>query len=173
MLALQLKGQVADARNFPKGQQAKLSMSTYILDAIYAHQQFPSMGWARTPSKTFVHTYWRLFPECSFLGVITHLSDHLVTPVYRMIFEQDPSFMSQIEMEALVDIANWYASTLDTFIRMYNVEKALQVLPNFSMDKLVMQEVTYHISKGLSPRLHKKKKNPWSALPFRIRLYKI
>lgn len=76
-------------------------------------------------------------------------------------------------MEALIDIAHWYASPLGTFIWMYNVKKALHILTKFSMDKLVMQEVSYHISIGLLDRLHRKKKAPWPALPLRIELYEI
>lgn len=81
--------------------------------------------------------------------------------------------MSQETMEALIDIANWYASSLGTFIRMYNMEKALHVLPKLYMDKLVMQEVSYHISTGLSARLQRKKKAPWPTLPLWTRLYEI
>jgi len=41
------------------------------------------------------------------------------------------------------------------------------------MDKLVMQEVSYHLSIGLSSRMHRKKKAPWPNLHLHIRLYKI
>ena len=81
--------------------------------------------------------------------------------------------MSQAMMEALIDIIDWYASALGTFIQMHNAEKASHVLPNFSMDKLVMQEVSYHIMIGLSARLHAKKKETWPALPLWIGLYEI
>jgi len=40
-------------------------------------------------------------------------------------------------------------------------------------DKLIMQEVLYHILVGLLARLHQKKKEPWPTLPFHIRLYEI
>lgn len=73
-------------------------------------------------------------------------------------------------MEALLNIADWYASPEGTFIRMYNKEKALNVLPRFSKDKLVMQEVAYHISTGFLAALHKKKKAPWPKFPMRIGL---
>jgi len=76
-------------------------------------------------------------------------------------------------MEALVNIVDWYASPFGTLIQMYNVEKASHVLPKFSMDKLVMQEVAYHISTGLSVRLHIEKNAPWPTLPLRIELYEI
>jgi len=61
-------------------------------------------------------------------------------------------------MEELLNIADWYASPEGTFIRMHTTEKALHVLSRFSMDKLVMQEVVYHIMTGLSARLHRKRK---------------
>lgn len=90
-----------------------------------------------------------------------------------MIFDQDPSCMSMAVMKSLIDIAEWYSSPLGTFIWMYYAKKARHVLPKFSMDNLVMQEVSYYISTGLSTRLHKKKKAPWLALPLQIELYEI
>ena len=81
--------------------------------------------------------------------------------------------MSQEEMKVLVNIADWYASPLDTFIQVYNMDKAPHALSKFSMDKLVMQEVAYHMSTRLSTRLHRNKNAPWPALPLRIGLYEI
>ena len=72
-----------------------------------------------------------------------------------------------------MNIIDWYASPNGTFIGMYSVEKDLYVLLKFSMDKLVMQEVAYHISTGLLAGLHRKKKPPWSMLPLRVGLYTI
>ena len=90
-----------------------------------------------------------------------------------MIFKKDPPCMLKAIMEALIDIDDWCASLFDTFIWMYNAEKPLHVLPNFSLDNLVTQEVSYHISAGLTARLHRKKKEPWPPLLLYIRLYKI
>lgn len=53
------------------------------------------------------------------------------------------------------------------------MKKDLHVLPKFTMDRLVMQEVTYHITTRLLTRLHRKKKAPWTALPLWIVLYEI
>ena len=99
-----------------------------------------------------MYTFCNFFLECNYRGVILQLSDYFITPVYRMIFKQDPPCMSQETMEALVNITDWYASPLGTFIRMYNAEKPPQVLSKFSMCKIVMQEVSYHISVGMSVR---------------------
>lgn len=42
-----------------------------------------------------------------------------------------------------------------------------------SMDKLIIQEVSYNISIGLSTRLHRKKKAPYPTLSLQIGLYEI
>ena len=118
MLAHPLKEQATRARKLPSGMQEKIYMSAYILDAICACQEFPGLKWAWTLAETAVNTYCKMLSECSFIGVITQLCDHFVTPVYKMIFEYDPPFMSKVVMEALIDIANWYASLSNTFMRM-------------------------------------------------------
>lgn len=81
--------------------------------------------------------------------------------------------MSQEAMEALLNIIDWYSSPSDTFIRMFGRDKPPRILPRFTMEKLVMQEVRYHISTRLSARLHRRKNAPWPALPLRIGLYDI
>lgn len=81
--------------------------------------------------------------------------------------------MSKAVTEALIDIAYWYASSSDTFIHMHKMEKPLHVLQKSALYKLIMQEVSYHISTRLSARLHQKKKAPWSALPLLIMLHEI
>lgn len=118
--------------------QAKIYTYTYILDAICAQQEFSGLKSAWTPTDTVVNTYYKMLFECNFKGVITQLSNQFVTPVYKMIFEQDPPCMSKAAMDALIDIADWYASLSGTFIQMYSVEKPSHVPPKFSLDKLVM-----------------------------------
>lgn len=81
--------------------------------------------------------------------------------------------MSMVAMEALIDIVDWYASSSDTFIWMYNMEKPLNVLLKFSLDILIMQEVSFHILARLTARLHRNKKEPWPTFPLHIRLYEI
>lgn len=81
--------------------------------------------------------------------------------------------MSQEAMQTLLNIAGWYASPDGTFIRMFDLEKPLDELPRFTTDKLVMQEVSYHISIGLSTRLHRRSKTPCPTIPLWIGLYEI
>lgn len=81
--------------------------------------------------------------------------------------------MFQEETEVILNITDWYASPGGTFIRVFGEEKPPHVLLRYATYKLVMQEVTYHLSIGLSVGLHRKKKAPWPTLPLWIRLYKI
>lgn len=131
MLAYQLKEQVTKARQSPGGMHTDIYMSTYILDVIYARQLFPSLEWAWPLMETIVNIYFKLLSKCNFRGVITWLSDHFVTPMYTMIFKQDPLCMSKESMEALIGIVDWYTSSSSTFIPMFNAEKPPHVLPNF------------------------------------------
>jgi len=81
--------------------------------------------------------------------------------------------MSQEMMQALLNIAYWYASPGGTFIRIFGAKKPPHELLRFSTDRLVTQEVAYHISTGLSARLHRRKKAPWPTLPLWVGLYEI
>jgi len=76
---------------------------------------------------------------------MARLSDHFMILVYKFIFEQDPPCISQESMETLVNIVYCYALVGGTLIRIFGREKPLHVLPWFSMEKLVMQGVAYHI----------------------------
>lgn len=56
--------------------------------------------------------------------------------------------MSKEAMEALIGIADWYASPFGAFIQMFSAKKPPNFLSNFALDVVVMQEVAYHISAG-------------------------
>lgn len=81
------------------------------------------------------------------------MPNRLVTPVYRLIFEQDSPYMSEEAMKAFLGIADWYGSPNDMFVRVFSADKSSNVLPKFALDVLVMQEATYHISVGLTTRM--------------------
>lgn len=54
--------------------------------------------------------------------------------------------MSEEVMKVLLGIENWYASPDDMFIQVFSADKPPHVLPKFSLDVLIIQEVTYYIS---------------------------
>lgn len=59
-------------------------------------------------------------------------------PLYNLIFEEDPPFMSREEMETIVDIVDWHASPSATFLRVFGEKKPLHLLQRYATDKLVM-----------------------------------
>jgi len=71
-------------------------------------------------------------------------------------------------MEVITKITDWYASPGGTFLRVFDREKPMHVLPRYATDKLSMQEVSYHLAIGLSTTFHMKKKAPWPTLPLQI-----
>ena len=73
--------------------------------------------------------------------------------------------MSQEVMEVILNIVDWYASLSGTFIRVFGGEKPPHVLPMYATDKLVMQEISYHLSMGLFIGLHRNKKASLHAFP--------
>lgn len=81
--------------------------------------------------------------------------------------------MSQEVMQELLNIVDWCTSPGGTFINMFGGKKPPHVLPRFATDILVMQEVSCHISIGLSVRPHRRKKTPWPSLPLQFELYEI
>lgn len=125
--------------NPPKGGQARFYMSAYLLDAICAHNAFPSMNWAWSPRELVVHIYYKLLSDCSHRGVMEKLTDHFLIPLYKVIFEEGPLCMSPTAMEAILEIADWFASLDGTFLRMFGREKLSHVLPRYVTDKLIIK----------------------------------
>lgn len=104
---------------------------------------------------------------------MARLDYHFIILVYKLIFEKNPPCMSQEVMEEILNIVYWYASPSGTFIKVFCGEKPPRVLPRYATEKLVMQEVAYHLSVGLSAGLHRKKKAPWPSFPLHIKSYEI
>lgn len=66
-----------------------------------------------------------------------------------MIFEEEPPCMPCEMMEAMPELADWFASPDETYLKMFGSQKSPHILPRYATDKLVMQEFAYHISTGL------------------------
>ena len=143
-------------------------MYSYLLDSICAHNAFPGMNWAWSPRELVVHSYCKILSNCSHRVVVEKLTDHFLIPLYKMIFEEEPSYMSHGAMEAILEIAYWFASPDDTFLRVFDDHKLSHIFLRYATNKLVKQEVSYHLSTGLLGDLHRKKKAPWPALPTQI-----
>ena len=76
-------------------------------------------------------------------------------------------------MEVVSELVDLFASSNDTFLRVFGGQKSPHLLSRYAIDKLVMQEVAYHLSAGLLGVLHRKKKAHWPVLPLQIGLCEI
>lgn len=85
LLVQQLKSHVAKAWNLPKNEQTRFFMSKYLLDAICAQQQFPSMNWTWTPQETTMNIYFKSIFYCSYQGVMARLTYHFIIPLYKLL----------------------------------------------------------------------------------------
>lgn len=81
--------------------------------------------------------------------------------------------MSYEAMEVVSKIEDQFTSLDHTFLTLFGRQKSLHLLLRYPTDKLVMQEVVYHLSTRLLAVLQRKKKAPWNALPIQIGLYEI
>jgi len=93
------------------------------------------------------------------------LANHFLITLYKMIFQEETPCMSREAVKAVSKLANWFASLNDTYLIVFGGHKSPHFLPRYATDKLVMQEVAYHLSTGLSWVLQMKKKSPWATLP--------
>jgi len=61
--------------------------------------------------------------------------------------------MSHEEMEEISKFIDWFSSPYSTYFKEFGSSKSSHMLPSYATDKLVMQEVAYHLSTGLSGML--------------------
>ena len=73
--------------------------------------------------------------------------------------------MCREEMEAISELANWFPLPDGTYLRVFGGNKPPHQLPRYANDKMIMEDVDYHISVGFSGVLQRKKKAPWPTLP--------
>lgn len=101
------------------------------------------------------------------------LIDHFFIQLYKMTFEEDTPCMSQEAMEEVVELADWFSSLDGIYLRVFGSKKSSHFLSRYATEKLVMQEVAYHLSTSLSRVLQRKKKEPQHTLPLQIGSYEI
>jgi len=101
------------------------------------------------------------------------LTDHFLILLYKLVFKEGPPRMSCGVVDVVSEIKDWFASSNGTFLRVFGGQNSPHLLLRHANDQLVMQEVTHHLSTGLSTFFCKNKKAPWPTLPMQIELYEI
>lgn len=146
MLAQQLRTHANNGKRPTKGKQARFYMFSYLLDEICIEKSFPNVSWMWTRREPVVHIYCKFLSECSYKGVIKNSTDHILIPLYMIMFWEEPPCISCGEMKEMLELANWFALLDGTFLRVFSCRKSPHLLLSYAIDKLVMQEVSYHIS---------------------------
>lgn len=91
-------------------------MFGYILDGICALNAFLGKSWNWVPKEPLVHIYYKILGECSHKGVIGKLVDYFFIVLYRLIFEEEPPYMSQEVMNSISEVVDWLASPNGTYL---------------------------------------------------------
>lgn len=123
LLAQQLWIHVSNALSPPKGGQSIFYMYAYLLDAICAHNAFCGMNWTWTPCEPNAYVYCKLISKWNQKGVMEKLTDHFLIPLCKLIFEEELSWMSHGEMEAVLEIVDWFALLDGTFLKVFGEQK--------------------------------------------------
>lgn len=85
-----------------------------------------------------MHIYCKLVSKCNYKGVKKNLMNRFHIPLYKMIFDGDPPFMSREAMETVLELVDWFASPNGTYLRVFSGHKSPHMLLRYAIDKLVM-----------------------------------
>lgn len=103
--------------------------------------------------------------------MIDIISKNFISPLYQLLFGEEPPCMSKRAMKTLIKLVHWFPIEEGTFIRVFGTHKPPHALPRFSTNKTLLQEVCYQMTQGFSKIIIKGKKKPWPAFPLTIRAY--
>lgn len=100
-------------------------------------------------------------------------SELFITPLYKLLFGEEANYMFKRAKEKIIRVADQFPIQEGTFIRFFGSYKPPHALPKFVIDKLMLQEVCYQMTTGLSKTLNKGKKKPQPSLPLTTGAYTI
>ena len=67
----------------------KLYMSSYLLDAMCASREYPSLGWKWTPSLSSIYVYCKMLWEKKYKEDYDRICDGLFAPIYQNILGKE------------------------------------------------------------------------------------
>ena len=75
-----------------------------------------------------------------------------------MIFEEEAPCMSHKAMSVVSEVVDWFTSRDGTHLKVFGFQKQSHLLLRYAINKIVIQQVAYHLVIGLSVMLQRKKK---------------
>ena len=102
------------------------------------------------------------------------ICDGLFAPIYQIIFGKEALLFSPKGKEIVKKYGDCCMTPHGVYIRMSGISKALNWLPHFVPEKLLLQELAYqtHIH-GVATSLHKAKMGLWPPFPLSTGIWKI
>jgi hypothetical protein len=147
-------------------------MSSYMLDMMYVHHQYPKMSWMKWPTKPPMHIYCKVLWDHKYRTRYHRIFDYFLAPLYEINFDSPTPCMTNKALEIVRKIGYWYLMDNVTYIRVYESTKDPYILPRFINDKLVLQEIAYQIEiHGAMETLYCDKKAIWPPSPLWVKLY--
>lgn len=143
-------------------------LATYVIDSICYVSKFPVMGWKWTTQDPLpIHVYHKVLWDSQFTPYFYQICHGLILPLYRMLYDKDPTRCSPKAQIGIIPIARWFGEELFTYVRVFGSTVPPHVLPLYIPNKLLAREIAYQTcSEGiLTKDLKDKKKAIWPQFP--------
>lgn len=117
----------------------------YLLDALCTSNYFPGLNWAWTLKSLSIHLYCKeLWRENSYKEMYT-IYDQFIARTYILFFGTEMPQIAEAGLESISQIGNWYLLKHFTYIRLAGIFVALNLLPRYVPDKILLKEFTFKL----------------------------
>ena len=149
-------------------------MDSYLLNAMCASREYPSLSWKWNPYLPSIHVYYKMIWERKYKEGYERICNGLFSPIYLILFGEESPCLSPEGHNIVQEYGDWYMTSNRVYIRISGSSKALYLFPHFALDTLFLQEIAYQTYvHGVAASLRKSKKGLWPPFLLSMRVYKI
>ena len=113
-------------------------MSSYLLDVMYASQEYPSLGWKWKFILPSIHVYCKMLWENNYKEDYELIYNGLFTTIYQILFGEEAPCLSPKGQSIVKEYGDWYMTPDKVYIKIVGSTKALHWLPHFVSDTLFL-----------------------------------
>ena len=121
-------------------------MASYLMDAMCANREYPSLSWTWNLSLSSIHVYWKMIWENTDKEDYERICNGLFAPNYQIIFWKEAPYLSLERQEIMQKYSDWYMTPDGVYIRVIGSTKATNWISHFIPNKLLLQEMAYPFS---------------------------
>jgi hypothetical protein len=149
-------------------------MSSYLLDAMCASKEYPSLGWKWEQNLSLVHIYCKMLWENKYKEYYELICNGLFSTLYHVMFGEESPCLSPEGKKIVKEYGDWYMKPNGVYIIIFGSTKAPHWLPHFVLDTLLLQEIAYQTYvNGVATSFHRNKKELWPPFPLSKNVCKI